>query len=585
MFKVSNRHRFTTGNVAYQVFSEIFTIFSSPYAVRCLELFRANRHLELINLQMPEPSDYDDADTFADDYLCWSVCVKYADFEVDVDRDAVSMKKFFESEESCRSVNNKLTYCDVRGTLTPYMRDVLEMSRRKIAKCLGPFSWDLAEQHFGFGPGATNGLPRTRSDAYYKFGSKPTTTINNLDLAACAISRIPRWAEIVGGDVGVSDIITDGLIGQYDTHEVAKRLRSGGFIHVAGNKVVNVPKNAKTNRTIAAEPTMNGFIQRGIGRLIRSRLKRVGVDLDDQTHNNMLALAGSRDGTLATIDLSAASDTVSMKLVEKLLPADWCEAIKLCRSPRGTLPDNTQITYEKVSSMGNTYTFELESLIFWAFARTCMEITKEGRSQFGIYGDDIVVPVAAASTLIHVLSEFGFKTNKEKTYVDGPFRESCGKHYFRGTDVTPFFVKERPTDLQGLISLANAIRLYAKRRGGSYCDARFFPCWKLVVREIRHNCRSRLPRVPVGLGDIGLISNLDEATPTWDRQLFCHRARIYSGTSRVIDRTDLRKLVRQLYLLDRDPYGDREEPEMATYRIHKYGITYVTHWPDIGPWY
>lgn len=133
-----------------------------------------------------------------------------------------------------------------------------------------------------------------------------------------------------------------------------------------GNKVTTVPKNSKTDRVIAIEPLMNMYVQKGIGGAIRHSLRSVGINLNDQTSNQRLAREGSLQGKLATVDLSSASDSVSLLLVEELLPPDWVAAIKLCRSPCGVLPDGSVINYQKVSSMGNGFTFELESLIFWA---------------------------------------------------------------------------------------------------------------------------------------------------------------------------------------------------------------------------
>jgi hypothetical protein len=167
---------------------------------------------------------------------------------------------------------------------------------------------------------------------------------------------------------------------------------------VKGNSIITVPKNYKTDRTIAKEPCMNIYIQKGIGRCIRKRLKRVGIDLDDQKRNQEGARIGSLDGSLATIDLSMASDTVALELVSFLLPNDWWWALEQCRSPVGVLPSGELVAYQKISSMGNGFTFELESLLFWAICQqvACSNIN-ETDCRILVYGDDIVVPTDQAT--------------------------------------------------------------------------------------------------------------------------------------------------------------------------------------------
>jgi hypothetical protein len=217
-----------------------------------------------------------------------------------------------------------------------------------MKRLLGEFSWDDASVHFGWGPGASTRLPRRRSDAAFKYSGRPDTTIGNAILANACIMRSPLWQEGLTFEEG-----------------------SGYCSIVPGNRIITVAKNYKTNRTIAVEPCMNMYVQKGIGGLMRRRLKRAGFDLNDQTRNQRLALIGSFSGTLATIDMSMASDTVSYELVRLLAPSDWFEALEQCRSPVGVLPDGTRIWYHKFSSMGNGYTFELETAIFCCSCSGC----------------------------------------------------------------------------------------------------------------------------------------------------------------------------------------------------------------------
>jgi hypothetical protein len=118
------------------------------------------------------------------------------------------------------------------------------------------------------------------------------------------------------------------------------------------------------------------------------------------------------------------------------------------------------IHQQKFSSMGNGYTFELESLIFWAVLHASMKYSKVKPSvnNHGVYGDDVIIPARAYTTFKRSLEWLGFSINEKKTHMRGYFRESCGHDYFYGDSVRPFFQKEL-VSLRTLYSMYNfAIR-------------------------------------------------------------------------------------------------------------------------------
>jgi hypothetical protein len=171
------------------------------------------------------------------------------------------------------------------------------------------------------------------------------------------------------------------------------------------------------------------------------------------------------------------------------------------------------LKYEKFSSMGNGYTFELETLIFWGLCMgVCRELELEP-SQVLVYGDDIVVPVAAYELLSEVLTFCGFTLNSKKSFGSGPFRESCGKDYFLGADVRPFFLKEIPYEIETLFRLCNGLRVLSARRALPFtgCELRFQRPWSTVVRAIPRSVRQHC-QVPAHAGDSdGIKSNWDES--------------------------------------------------------------------------
>jgi len=216
----------------------------------------------------------------------------------------------------------------------------------------------------------------------------------------------------------------------------APRVRVSGI-----NRVVFVPKNWKTHRTIACEPDGALPFQLAFDAYAKTRLRRFGIDLADQSRNQGLALRGSLDGSQATIDLEQASDTVSLRAVELLFPAQWYQYLLAFRSSHYKgVPDTPSAIlgtgkYEKFSSMGNGSTFAIETLIF---AACCHAV---GSRDYSVYGDDICITTPHAEPLIELLAYLGFTTNKEKTFLSGPYRESCGSHYYSGTYITPHYVR------------------------------------------------------------------------------------------------------------------------------------------------
>lgn len=231
---------------------------------------------------------------------------------------------------------------------------------------------------------------------------------------------------------------------------------------VSGNVLFTVPKTAVIDRVAAKEPDANIFCQKAVGDFFRRRLRRVArIDLNDQSVNKRLAQHGALTGSLATIDLSSASDSLSDALVNILLPPKWYALLSALRSPVTDI-DGVSHTNEMFSSMGNGFTFELESLVFWALAKSTCHLSGT-RGRISVYGDDIIIPTSIARSFFRVLYWVGFTPNSSKSFVDGPFRESCGGHYYRGTDVTPFYLRRPITDVSDLILFLNQLRSWIIR--------------------------------------------------------------------------------------------------------------------------
>lgn len=250
---------------------------------------------------------------------------------------------------------------------------------------------------------------------------------------------------------------------------------------VDGNVMFTVPKSTTIDRVAAKEPDLNCLVQKGAGDYIRRRLKlKAGIDLNDQSVNRRLAQQGSKDGSLATLDLSSASDSIATQLVYLLLPPKWAIHLDTIRSQRTRLPDGSMHYNEMFSSMGNGFTFELESLLFWSIVKAvCYHSGIRGR--VSVFGDDIICPTGAARRVARLFNFFGFTVNPEKSFWSGRFRESCGGHYYRGLDVTPFYVKEPIDTTERLVHFLNRLRKWA---GTGLCRDGYFDLWKRYASKV-----------------------------------------------------------------------------------------------------
>ena len=310
-------------------------------------------------------------------------------------------------------------------------------ARKIIADILGDVDVDELFSSADFSNGASISKRRTESSKFEKFDGGSAVT----DSALPYLVTLAR----------ASATLERGFIIQqcYNKAEV-----------VTHNVLFTVPKNEKEDRIAAKEPDWNMFFQKGLGSMIRRRLRKAGIDLNDQSRNRKLAQLGSIDGSLSTIDLSSASDSVTEQLVYELLPQDWFYHLSNLRSKQGQLLDGSSHTWVLFSTMGNGFTFELESLIFFALAKS---ITYHFgvKGQVSVYGDDIIVPTGASSQLIHFLGYCGFITNKEKSFTTGFFRESCGGHFYKGIDVTPIYIRRPITSYPDLIGIINKFRRWS----------------------------------------------------------------------------------------------------------------------------
>lgn len=218
-------------------------------------------------------------------------------------------------------------------------------------------------------------------------------------------------------------------------------------------RVITVPKTLKTPRIIAIEPTCMQYMQQGLMRcivraILRDPLAKGLMDPTDQSVNQYLARCGSEDGSLVTLDLREASDRVSNQFVRAMV-APWTplkEALDATRSRRADVPGHGVVRLAKYASMGSATCFPIEAMVFTTIIFLGIQralgrqMSRSDCESFlgtvRVFGDDIIVPKDYALAVVQELEAFGHRVNSSKSFLNGKFRESCGKDWYDGRDVS-----------------------------------------------------------------------------------------------------------------------------------------------------
>lgn len=534
-----------------QVLSALCAQADTPRSLAVKLLIEHGEYRQLVNLTT-DPSRYTSAYSYALDNAVTEFLRKYEGLKTGIDTKKVAADGFYTAERQCFRTNQRLRDCFVRASEPQNLRIIkfLDDVRKFVAEVLGPLPRELTMPSFG--PGATfadKGHLVTIPD---KMCSRPTVTSSARDL-------LPFWWRTSWARE---------LVRTYS-------YRSDPAV-VRGNRFTTVPKDATKDRGIAIEPSINVFYQLGVGKLIRSRLKRIGIDLEE---GQAIHVQAARDASLtrsaSTIDLSSASDTVSTELVKAIVPTQWYELLSTLRSPYTQMASGWHLL-EKFSSMGNGFTFELETLVFLAIC--CISMRECGIAPIPgvnvlVYGDDLIVPREATRAVLAALTYCGFTPNQRKTFTtDVPFRESCGGDFFAGTPVRAHYVKEDPCEPQHWISIANGLRRLGSNLGwfgpGTVC----WRPWLIALDQIPS--RIRRIRGPEILGDLVIHDEAHRwATFTDPNRPWVLFHEVYRPVSRLIDWKHWHastQLAAALYGCSSNGVSPRKADEVGGYRIGRW---------------
>lgn len=366
---------------------------------------------------------------------------------VNTDPEGAATKKFLQSERKCARMNKFFSLLSRRN---PYAEDLRRM-RSFIEYVIGVApNHERISQLCDFGSGASIGVHGNQTHLGMKISVREWTV---------SASALVYGFNAVMDHAQLRDVFWEkrGPYYCFDGQEAFKKFLARSRI-TKNNKISFVPKTVKTHRAIAVEPLVNGFLQKGVDEFLRLLLRRVGIDLRDQTRNQKMAREGSlsdNEDSFVTMDLSSASDSISIGLVRDLLPPDWFYLLDSIRSKSFEL-NGKLYTYHKFCSMGNGFCFPLETLIFVAVCVACG--CGVPGTDFSVYGDDIIVRKKHAARVAYLLNKIGFSLNKDKTFLEGPFRESCGSDWFGGKAVRPYTLDYAFDSIENIFKFLNFTR-------------------------------------------------------------------------------------------------------------------------------
>lgn len=486
-------------------FRDYLEVLDAPRALTVWLLYKNREHRQLVELTAEVDHYPYDSDCYAAAYQSTSLFRKCVGLETGINVKEVALRSAAEAEVKNRETNHFFRL-KRSGLVTGLLDGHADRIMSTIAKILGDcpsvavLQCESASADVHYEELVNLGVPR---DVGWSNGRTTSASGDHLSqlrkyLSTCDVTAMARPYAL-------------GLLSDSPGWQVLARnsAKNGGLVRtVRGNVLTVVPKNAKTDRVICYEPHMNIRLQLAAGGYIRDCLRKVGVNLQDQSIQQRRARFGSRHGRLATIDLRSASDRLAKEVIWELLPIDWACLLDDLRSHETYWPDGQWRLNEKFSSMGNGFTFELESLIFYAI---CSAVSHS----VSVYGDDIILPTENYHEAARLLNYYGFDLNTSKSFWQGPFRESCGMDAYLGDEITPVYARCIPKTAREFVKFHNAIFDLSHRkmvqgtvapRDNPYVlisGSVAFTARGSAIQAICRNWRSRFPFFtgPSGFGD------------------------------------------------------------------------------------
>ncbi len=364
-----------------------------------------------------------------------------------LEADAAALKKFL-------SINNSISsdpwdFCandEIEATFWDYFRNNYQAALGFEVEGTN-FDLEFITEHMAVGPGTAQKAVNTDFLSKLFEGPVSYTSEYLIPLYRSAIAKTNLWAD-------------------------AEHLRSSKFpfVKVKGGRIFFAKKNAEISRTCCTPSNLGLLFQMAAGAFIEQRLEKYfGISLSTQPDKNReLARIGSIDGSFGTTDLISASDSVAFQLFQGIQENNLLRYVMIqSRDEVAVLPDGSEVELKMMSTMGNGYTFPLQTLIFASAVKSVYEMMglrpsaaatcHPGETRFGVFGDDIIVCREAYNFTNRMITKLGFTVNEAKSFNTGSFRESCGSDYFAGRNVRGVYIRtlETPQQIYSAINRLN----------------------------------------------------------------------------------------------------------------------------------
>lgn len=322
---------------------------------------------------------------------------------------------------------------------------------------------------------------------------------------------------------------------------------------VRGSRFATVPKNNEQRRPINLEAFGNILIQRQQGLFLKKCLRdAIGVDIDTlQTlHRERISKQ------VATIDLKDASGNISVALCRFLLPTGFFKHLMASRSFLILGGDGEYHVPKKISSMGCGFTFELMTVILTALSRSL-------DPEATVFGDDIIISPEHAPRLITLLQEVGLVVNRDKSFIEGPFRESCGGNYHDDHGYVESFDFKYPETIADCCLIFNKTEIL-----------KHYPSFLALNKRLRRLTPRALQGGPLTMEVKGALESFNWTTSEYDIPMYFAMGNLSENKSKAVA-----AYARELHYDLRDVgefEGFRYVPEVASRTIRDLNAQW--HW-------
>lgn len=475
---------------------------NTPHSVALSICYRYEQYDELYNLlkrTVPLYSDgsspYENINNMRAFFQANALFSKSDDLPAIDGLEEAAIHSFFECEEANSETNKRFLLGQVSSPL-------IYRTNQILIDLLGDFSELDYAQNLRFGPGSSSTCRGLSATLAHKLESDILCT--------------PRSQEIL-----------DRTFRHF--YQYYYRLKP--IVATAtSNSFLTIPKTFKERRGICIGQHGNIIGQLALGSLYRRKFKRfVNLDRAADFHRKLVKEKWSE---IATIDLRRASQMISRRAVQAVWPEQWLSVMDDLREEYTNLYGILNYN-QHYSAMGNGFTFEMESVLFYSLCKAAMQNKGLKWNYLSVFGDDIIVDKECAEVVIEALVEFGFEINQDKTFIDGPFKESCGMDTLRGHEVRPIFLRNYSDGkiLELKYKLANSVLRMASNSCSHLClDGSFYRTWISVIRSIpEHRRFFSTSEIPIDRFD-GYL-NAPSRTPESDDVLYVRAGRDFpSGT-------------------------------------------------------